>query len=51
MYQTHLQLFFAQRFLTLITVFAVYIMVNPDLVVGRVFVKAFEHSVKVARQC
>ena len=41
----------SQRFLTLITVFTVYIMVNLDLVVGRVFIKVFEHSEKVARQC
>ena len=40
------QLFIAQIFLTLITVFAVYIMVDLDLVVGKVFVKAFKHSLR-----
>ena len=36
MHQTHLQLLIPQRFLTFITVFAVYIIVNLDLVVGSV---------------
>ena len=51
MNQTHLQLLIAQRFLTLITLFAVYIMMNLDLVLGGIFIKAFEHSEKVTRQC
>ena len=51
MHETHLQLLMAQKLLTLITMFPVYIMVNLDLVVGRVFIKALEYSEKVARQC
>ena len=38
-------------FLTFITVFAVYIMVNLDLLVGRVIANVFKHSEKVTRQC